>query len=320
MIDLKNSPAKRIALGAGVAVVAVVAFLLWPRHERATGDFTGYVVSDDLYMTSPVAGTVGEIAVRRGQRVAAGQPLFSIDPTVRAAAADRARAGVSASEAQAAQQQAALGRASANLAAAQADAVRAQAELARLLAARGDNASAVAAIEIERARAAAAQAIGRRDAAQTEATGARAGIDAAKAGVAQARAGLAGATRELGDLAPRAPKAGRVIDIMYRPGESIAANAAVIAITPDDEVKIRFYAPERRVAEVRPGTKVAVACDGCAAGLTATVEFVAARPEYTPPVIYSLDVRDKLVFMVEAAPDSSRAFTPGQPLNVSLLP
>jgi HlyD family secretion protein len=318
MIDLKTSPIPRVVAAVVVVSAVVAAFVLWPRHERQPGDFTGYVVSDDLYMTSPVAGTVGQVAVKRGQRVAAGQTLFSIDPTVRAAAADRARAGVSVSEAQAAQQQAALGRARANLASAQADTVRANAELARLTAARAENASAVAAIEIERARAAATAAIGRRDAARTEAEGARAAIDAARAGVAEAQAGLAAASRELGDLAPTAPRAGRVADVMFKTGESITAGAAVVSITPDDEVKVRFYAPEGRVASVRPGTRVAIACDGCQAGLSAVVDFVAARPEYTPPVIYSLDVREKLVFMVEAAPNEPLALTPGQPLDVTL--
>lgn len=318
MIDLKTPRTRPVIAAAVLGAAALGAWLLWPKHEARPADFTGYVVSDDLYMTSPTAGTVGQVAVRRGQTVSAGQTLFSIDPTVRAAAADRARAGVTASEAQAAQQQAALGRAEANLASAQAEAGRAAAELSRLTAARAENAAAVAPLEIERARAASAAAIGRRDAARTEAAGARAASMAARAGVAEARASLAAATRELGDLAPTAPKAGRVSDVMYRPGESISAGAAVVTITPNDEVKIRFYAPEGRVAQLRPGAKVAVACDGCEAGLTATVEFVASRPEYTPPVIYSLDVREKLVFMVEAAPAKPQAFTPGQPLDVSL--
>jgi HlyD family secretion protein len=36
--------------------------------------------------------------------------------------------------------------------------------------------------------------------------------------------------------------------------------------------------------------------------MTATVNFVANQPEYTPPIIYSLDARQKLVFMIEADP------------------
>jgi HlyD family secretion protein len=53
--------------------------------------------------------------------------------------------------------------------------------------------------------------------------------------------------------------------------------------------------------------------------MTATVDFVASRPEYTPPIIYSLDARQKLVFLVEAIPSSPRALIPGQPLDVAAV-
>lgn len=68
-----------------------------------------------------------------------------------------------------------------------------------------------------------------------------------------------------------------------------------------------------------PGATVAIACDGCASGMTARVNYVASRPEYTPPIIYSLTARDKLVFLVEAAPSAPRALTPGQPIDVTPL-
>jgi HlyD family secretion protein len=51
--------------------------------------------------------------------------------------------------------------------------------------------------------------------------------------------------------------------------------------------------------------------------MTAVVDFVAARPEFTPPVIYSLDARQKLVFLVEAVPADPRALVPGQPMDVA---
>jgi HlyD family secretion protein len=103
---------------------------------------------------------------------------------------------------------------------------------------------------------------------------------------------------------------------MFKQGESVSANAAVVTIVPDGEVKVRFYVPEALVAGYKPGRKVAIGCDGCAAGMTATVEFVASRPEYTPPIIYSLDARQKLVYLVEALPSDANALVPGQPMDV----
>ena len=43
-------------------------------------------------------------------------------------------------------------------------------------------------------------------------------------------------------------------------------------------------------------------CDGCEAEVTAQGDLHRASAEYTPPVIYSLDERAKLVFLIEARP------------------
>ena len=47
--------------------------------------------------------------------------------------------------------------------------------------------------------------------------------------------------------------------------------------------------------------------------------FRSPQAEFTPPVIYSRESRDKLVFLVEAAPDRPRELAPGQPVDVDPL-
>ncbi|MFL6629179.1 MAG: biotin/lipoyl-binding protein, partial [Vitreoscilla sp.] len=135
--DTKQPPKRRhawVAVAAvGVAVIGGWA-LLHARDERLPERFTGYVVSDDVTMSSPVSGTLTRVAVRRGDRVKAGQALFDVDATIRSAQADQASAQIEAGEAQVAQQQAALQRAQSDLRAAQADADRAGAERRRLAA------------------------------------------------------------------------------------------------------------------------------------------------------------------------------------------
>ena len=62
------------------------------------------------------------------------------------------------------------------------------------------------------------------------------------------------------------------------------------------------------------------ASDGCPPNLTATVSFIARAAEFTPPVIYSLTRREKLVFLVEAKPDDlSQSWHPGLPVDVTPL-
>jgi HlyD family secretion protein len=85
-------------------------------------------------------------------------------------------------------------------------------------------------------------------------------------------------------------------------------------------LKVRFYVPERQVARYRPGRRVHFSCDACASGMTATIRYVSPRPEFTPPVIFSRDSRDRLVFMVEAYPARPQELQPGLPVDVEPLP
>jgi len=93
----------------------------------------------------------------------------------------------------------------------------------------------------------------------------------------------------------------------------------VVSILPPGNVKLRFYVPEPRLAALRIGQAVSVRCDGCAAPIAARITFIAPQAEYTPPVIYSRENRAKLVFLVEARPDSpDAALHPGLPVEVAL--
>jgi HlyD family secretion protein len=189
--------------------------------------------------------------------------------------------------------------------------------LKRLTAAQAEKPGSVAQLDIDQTRAAYEAALRRADAARAQLGSASAAIAVARAQVRGSEAGLTSARRQLSELAPVAPAAGRIEDVMFKPGETVPANVPVVSIVPDGEVKVRFYVPQALVGAYKPGRKVAIACDGCAAGMSATVDFVASEPEYTPPVIYSLDARQKLDFMVEAVPSSPRALVPGQPIDVA---
>ncbi|MDO8876138.1 MAG: efflux RND transporter periplasmic adaptor subunit, partial [Pseudolabrys sp.] len=46
--------------------------------------------------------------------------------------------------------------------------------------------------------------------------------------------------------------------------------------------------------------------------------FIARSAEYTPPVIYSMEERAKMVFLIEARPDDPASFRVGQPVSVTL--
>lgn len=304
---------------AGAALVALVVVL--PRLGPPPV-LTGYVEGEPLYLAAPVSGTITAMRVRRGDRVNADQPLFTVDPAQVAAARDQAQAQVTAAQAQAAdarkgQRPVELAVLDANVAAAEATQRDAAAALSRVrpLVAKGIYAparldDAQAAYDAARAQVAAA-----RRQRQAAALGAREDqIRAAESQVLQAEAGLASASARLSDTAPVAPSAARVEDVFYQAGEWAAANQPVLSLLPDDRIKLRFFVPQDKVALYAPGRTVRFSCDGCAAGMSAKITYVSPRPEFTPPVIYSREARDRLVYLVEARP--SVLLNPGQPVDV----
>lgn len=309
-------------LAAALAIVGVLS--LAPRLSRPEV-LTGYVEGEPLYLAAPVAGTVTSMSVVRGQRVAAGAHLFVVDPQQTVSARDQAAAQVMAAQAQAVdarkgQRPTELAVLDANIAAAEAKARDAEAALRRVSILAGKGFESKAALDDAQANAqfAAAAVTAARKQRDAAALGSRADqIRAADARVTEAQAGLAGADARLFDVAPTAPQAARVEDVFFQQGEWAPANQPILSLLPDARIKLRFFVPERSLAAYSIGAVVRFACDGCAKGLTAKVNYVAPRPEFTPPVIYSRGARDRLVYLVEAQP--SALLNPGQPVDVEPL-
>jgi HlyD family secretion protein len=320
---------KRKALLAIAGAAALVGYIGWRTwsSDRAAEILPGYVEGDLLYMSAPVSGPVAALHVREGARVPLGAPLFAVDPEPMTAQRLQAEAGVEA--ALAAARDARKGQRAPELAIVEAQRAQAQAALrqaradyerVRTLTDRGIYARA----RLDDARAAFDTALAQAREAdrrlEVAELGARAdAIAAADARTAQAAGALAESEARLKQLRPVAPEAARVQEVYYQPGEWAAANQPVVALLPDRRVKLRFFVPETEVQRYRPGRSVAFACDGCAVGQRAVIDYVSARPEYTPPVIYSRDSRDRLVFRVEARPERPAGLQPGLPVDVSRL-
>jgi HlyD family secretion protein len=105
-----------------------------------------------------------------------------------------------------------------------------------------------------------------------------------------------------------------------RVAEMVPAQRPVLSIMPPGNMKLRFFVPETELPKLAVGDEVKVTCDNCAADLTAKIYFIATTAEYTPPVIYSLDERNKLVYLIQARPSRPDSLRVGQPISVFLNP
>jgi HlyD family secretion protein len=149
-------------------------------------------------------------------------------------------------------------------------------------------------------------------------SGTQANLDSAVSALRVAEARVNTSQTRLARRNGFAPVAGAVQQIYFREGEMVQAQRPVLSIMPPGNMKLRFFVPETELPKLAIGDEVKVTCDNCAPDLTAKIYFIATTAEYTPPVIYSLDERNKLVYLIQARPSKPDSLRVGQPINVFL--
>lgn len=162
------------------------------------------------------------------------------------------------------------------------------------------------------------QAFDRAQALLKTAAGTQRAVDEAEAALRTAEARVASAQTRLTRRKVFSPVTGTVQQIYFRPGEVVAAGRPVVSLLPPGNIKVRFFVPETELPKLSLGQPVSIHCDGCKADVPARITFISRQSEFTPPVIYSLDERSKLVFLIEARTDTPSELRVGQPVDVRL--
>lgn len=317
---------KSPVLPSRLAVVAAMLLLAACQTEKPV-DYQGYLEADYAYVGAPVAGRLVQLVVQRGAAVEPGAPLFVLDGELERRQLAEAEGRLAQARAQRADLD--LGR--------RPDEVRVIAERVR----EARSALALAEIELKRARdlqqrglapdeqrdraaAAQAQAQARLQSALAEQRSAElAGRPdaqaAADAAVAAAQAVVDQAQWRVDQTQVAAIASARVDDTLYQPGEWVPAGAPVVKLLPAQGPFVRFFVPLAELSQWKPGVAVDITCDGCPPGQTARVEFIAAAPEYTPPVIFSESRSEDLVYRIEARLDAPTTLAPGLPVRARRL-
>lgn len=111
-----------------------------------------------------------------------------------------------------------------------------------------------------------------------------------------------------------------VQDTLFRVGEWIPAGKPVVSLLPPENIKARFFVPEKALATLQVGQTINIGCDSCDNPISAKINYISSEAEFTPPVIFSRESREKLVYMVEARIDAEHAklLHPGQPIDIHI--
>ena len=309
------------------SVLVLVVFLV-SCSDQQQGSYLGYVDGKYIYLSSSVSGVLINRLVRRGDHVKQGQKLYQLDPNPQHSELQQAEAQLEQSRQTLAnlirgQRETVLEEIIAQQRQAQADYVLASQEIKRYRKLYKDG--AVGKAELDQRVAtynASHEKVKELNANLAEAKlGARKHlIFAQEADVEAARAKIKELNWELGQKTLYANKSGLIFDTFYRTGEYVPAGQAVLALLPPQNIRLKFFVPESVVSRIKVGEKVTFSCDSCKTAGSATIYYISPQAEYTPPVIYSRDTREKLVYRVEADMSANEAvkYHPGQPIEVTV--
>lgn len=280
---IKNNMVNKIRL-----FLLLLSFFIMACSRQPTQQAQGYVEGRYTYIATNVSGVLKQLFVRRGNLVKQGDLLFILDqqPEI-----DAYRAAVANLN----QAVAARNTINANLAYAKVTYERYKILVAKnaLQKAQLDNAKSI-----------------------YDATIAQ--LAQANATIANVQATMAQAKWTLQQKMIYAPISGIVFDTYYRLGEYTDANHAIISLLAPSDIKAIFYLSEKVLGNIKLGDEVTLKCDGCVQSYKAHISFISPTAEYTPPVIYSNQTNEKLIYRLEADLPAEYAYQmhPGQPVTV----
>jgi HlyD family secretion protein len=309
-----------------LCALPVIAGLLSPCAPPAPLA-VGYVEGEYVLLAPLDVAQVISLEVRRGQHVTAGEVVARLEDDDARIAVENASAALLQAQAQLADLK--LGKRPEEVAVVEEalNSAKAQEALARLLfdrqadlvkrgvVSRTDYDQATTDLEV--ARAAVAQQKANLAVAKLPAR--QEAIVAAENAVKQSSAALQQAKWRLEKRTLHAPAEGDINDVIRRPGEIAGPTAPVLSLLPVGAAKLKVYVREEALSALHVGDVLNVHCDGCGTGAEARISYISPDPEFTPPVIFSLESRQKLAYLVEARPEAgAKMLKPGQIVDVDL--
>jgi HlyD family secretion protein len=298
-------------------------------YEGST-ELLGTLERERLELTAEAHEPIIGIAVREGERVAAGARLLELSLGAMQPRLDQASARV-------AQAQQRLNELVKGPRGQQILEARAALEAARSMASTEANEFARVQDMLQRhltSRSALDQAHARRDNTLSSQRQAQARLDLLLEGtrheeVEQAAAALKQAEAALAELRAsaeryvvHAPRAGRIEAIPYKLGERPPPAAPVIVMLADATTFARVHVPQPLRGQFAAGTRVLIRIDGRREALAGVVRFISAEADFTP--YYALTERDRTrlsylaeVDVTDAAAD---ALPTGAPVQVLPIP
>lgn len=101
----------------------------------------------------------------------------------------------------------------------------------------------------------------------------------------------------------KTPDAGLIYDTYYTTEEYVPAGQPVVSFLSKKNIKVVFFVAEPDLSQIVLNAKVKISSDGRPLLAKGNISYISRIAQYTPPIIFSRENRQKLVFRVEARLD-----------------
>lgn len=292
-------------------------------HKKA---YQGYIETDNIYLASPYSGILEQLFVKRGQQVKKGQTLFQLDKNPQLLTVEEYKGLLSQATSllhnlQKPRRQPEIEAIMAQIERVKANKALAELRVKRMKALYEKNAvnqdtvdEAIARyqeqneLEIEyQENLKLAQMGGRKEE-----------IAAQKAQVESLFEKLNNAKWALQQKHIVAPEDGIIFDTYYVQGEFVGSEQAVVALLTHSNVHVEFFVPAEIVSQIQLGQTLEFQATERDDRGKAVISYISPEAEYMPPLIYSRDNNDKLIFRIQALLSTFNEYKPGQPVTVYL--
>jgi HlyD family secretion protein len=296
---IKNSAGRALAL----VLVIPATYACGRAHAGEPSPLQGVVEYDDRIIGFELGGRVLEVAVERGQVIAADAPLARLDDGLEKPLRDLRAAELATAEAQLHLLRAGARGEELRAAEAEIEAVRAQegilqknltrqqglVDQAALAQSVVDDTSAQLQGNTDRRRALEERLQALRNGARGEE------IAAAVARVQAASASLAEEDARLARFELHSPAAGSVTDLHVKTGEMVAPMSPAITLADLTHPYVDVFVPQARAHQLQVGQAMQVRVDGLDKALPGKIEHMFPRTEFTPRFLFSEGERPNLV-------------------------
>jgi HlyD family secretion protein len=291
--------------------------------ETGPVPLVGTLEWDRIAVTAELAEPVLSWAVAEGDRVEAGAVLLELDARRQEARIGEARSQLAVNEARLAElthgaRIETIDAMRANLARSRAAQTDAEAEYTRVAELRKRELVAASAVD---------QALAIRNQRRAETEGVEAQlreltqgtrpeqIEQAAAAVEMARAALATLKLTRERLTVRAPRAGRVDALPFRPGDQPPVGAELVSLLVGDAPYARVFVPAPRRATLGIGARFEVRVEGVVGSFDATLRSIRNEPSFTPYYALAGDDASRLVYRAELILDGGADLPAGLPMR-----